>query len=283
MNKKRMSMDEEKFLSSYDITAFERPSVAADVAVLSMFEEETDNHRKDSEARIHLLLIKRGEHPYINSWALPGGFLRPTETVESCAVREIREETNLSLSTLIPIGVFSEPDRDPRGRILSAAFVSIINEKAAVTGGTDAIGAAWFALDYQCEDDRLRICLTGGGEQLTAELRRVKSSFGCPVFEEISNDGLAFDHAKIIATALMALQEQLEEGELAFSFLPERFTLSALQRVYEMIGGAPLLTANFRRKTAHLVRETEEFTEGAGHRPARLFVRNTEKETSWKK
>ena len=283
MNQKRTSVDEEKFLSSYDITAFERPSVAADVAVFSMFEEETDNHRKDSEARIHLLLIKRGEHPYMNGWALPGGFLRPDETIEACAVREVREETNLSLSTLIPIGIFSEPDRDPRGRILSAAFVSIINENAAVTGGTDAIGAAWFALDYQCADDRLRICLTGGGEQLTAELARVKSSFGCTAFEEISNDGLAFDHAKIIATALMTLRERLEEGNVAFAFLPERFTLSALQKVYEMIGGETLLTANFRRKTAHLVRETEEFTEGAGHRPARLFVRNTEKETSWKK
>ncbi len=266
--------DEEKFLSAYDITAFERPSVASDVVVFSMFEEESDNHRKDSQVRLHLLLIKRGEHPYKNGWALPGGFLRPTETIEACAVREIKEETNLELPVLFPIGMFSEPDRDPRGRILSAAFLSIVNEKTVVTSGTDAINAAWFTLDYECRGDRLCIRLTSDEYQLSAELASVKTPFGYTLFEEISNDGLAFDHAKIIATALSVLRERLEEGEIAFAFLPETFTLTALQRVYEIIGGAPLLTANFRRKTAHLVLETDSFTEGAGHRPARLFRRN---------
>ena len=276
MEIKNSRKDEEVFLSSYDMTAYERPSVATDVAVFSVFEEKTDNHRKDSQARLHVLLIKRGTHPYVNCWALPGGFLRSTETIEACAARELREETNLCLPVLIPIGVLSDPDRDPRGRIISNAFVAVINQKAAVTGGTDAINAAWFALDYTYEENRLRISLTGDGDQLSAELTRVKTPFGQTSFEEVSNDGLAFDHAKIIAMALFSLRERLEEGDIAFAFLPEAFTLSALQRVYEIIGGAPLLTANFRRKTAHLVKETDDFTEGAGHRPARLFTRNRE-------
>lgn len=268
--------EEEKFLSGYDITAFERPSVASDVVVFSMFEEESDNHRKDSQARLRLLLIKRGEHPYKNGWALPGGFLRPTETIEACAVREIKEETNLELPVLFPIGMFSEPDRDPRGRILSAAFLSIVNEKTVVTSGTDAINAAWFTLDYKCHGDRLCIRLTKDEYQLSAELARVNTPFGYTSFQEISNEGLAFDHAKIIATALSLLRERLEEGEIAFAFLPETFTLAALQRVYEMIGGTPLLTANFRRKIAHWVIETDSFTEGIAHRPARLYRKNVE-------
>ena len=286
-------MDEEQFWATYDVNAFERPSVATDVVVLSMFEEQNENHRKDSQARLHLLLVKRGEHPYMNDWALPGGFLRPTETVEECAVREIREETNLSLSTLIPIGTFSEPERDPRGRVISLSFASVINEKTAVMSGSDAIATDWFTLDYEFVGDVIRFRLTNGEVTLSAELIRTKTSYGHTLFKEVSNDGIAFDHDKIIAMAVMALRERLEEGEIAFAFLPERFTLSALQRVYEMIGGAPLLTANFRRKTAHLVKETDDFTEGAGHRPARLFVKNDgtisstkgdeTKESAWKK
>lgn len=274
MRNEQNRMDEQRFLSTYDINAFERPSVATDVVVLSMFEEQSESHRKDSQIRLHLLLVKRGEHPYMNDWALPGGFLRPTETVEECAVREIWEETNLSLSTLIPIGIFSEPERDPRGRIISLSFASVINEKMAVMGGSDAVAADWFALDYELAGDVFRLRLTNGEVALSAELNRKKTSFGCSLFEEASNDGIAFDHAKIIMMAVMTLRERLEEGEIAFAFLPEKFTLSALQRVYEMIGGEPLLTANFRRKTAHLVKETDSFTEGAGHRPARLFTRN---------
>ncbi len=276
MEIKNSRKDEEAFLSSYDITAYERPSVTTDIAVFSVFEEKIDNHRKDSQARLHILLIKRGTHPYVNCWALPGGFLRPTETIEACAARELREETNLCLPVLIPIGVLSDPDRDPRGRIISNAFVSVINQKAAVTAGTDALNAAWFALDYTVVGDRLRFTLTGDEAQLSAELVNVKTPFGQTSFEEVSNDGLAFDHAKIIAMALFSLRERLEEGNIAFAFLPESFTLSALQRVYEIIGGAPLLAANFRRKTAHLVTETDDFTEGAGHRPARLFIRKQE-------
>ena len=273
MEKNIYFTDEKKFLSAYDINKYERPSVAADVAVFSMFEEESDNHRKDSQARLHLLLIRRGEHPYLYKWALPGGFLRPTETIEECALREIREETDLILSNLMPIGVFSEIDRDPRGRIVSTAFASLINEKTAVTGGTDAINAAWFSLEYEYSDNRLTLRLCGNGEELNAELEVAKNPFGGIICREISNSGIAFDHARIIATALMNMREHLDEGKIAFEFLPEKFTLSALQRVYEIIGGEPLLCANFRRKTSNLVIETDDFTEGAGHRPARLFVR----------
>ena len=79
--------DEARFLASYDITDYDRPSIATDIAVFSMFSRDAENHRKDSEPKLHILLIRRGEHPFKNFWALPGGFLRPDETVEVCACR----------------------------------------------------------------------------------------------------------------------------------------------------------------------------------------------------
>ena len=185
--------------------------------------------------------------------------------------REVREETGLPVDSLMRVGIFSDPNRDPRGRIVSAAFASVIPEKAVVMSGGDAINAQWFALDYQYDGQVFQLRLKNEDAELSATLRQKKTAFSNVEFEVLSNQGFAFDHAQIIASAVLAMRKELEMGSIAFSFLPEQFTLASLQRVYEILGGSSLLTANFRRKIAPLVLETETFTEGAGHRPARLY------------
>ncbi|MBQ4316659.1 MAG: NUDIX hydrolase, partial [Clostridia bacterium] len=240
-----------------------------------MFDEHYDSHRKDAEPRLHVLLIKRGEHPFMNKWALPGGFLKSTETIEACALREIKEETNLVPVSLLPVGVFSNPNRDPRGRIISNAFASVVNaEDVDVMGGSDAIKAQWFEVDFKFESENLfKMDFIGGDETIHVELREIECKFGNSTFEILTNTGLAFDHAEIIATALSVMRNEAERFVITFDFLPEKFTLTALQKVQETLMGISLLTANFRRKIAEFVEETDEFTEGAGHRPARLFRR----------
>ena len=84
-------ISEKEFLAGYDIGAFERPSVTTDVVAFTIRSETNDNYRQDSDSKLCILLIRRGEHPYLGRWALPGGFLQPGETVEQCALREIRE------------------------------------------------------------------------------------------------------------------------------------------------------------------------------------------------
>ncbi len=267
--------DEELFLSSYNIESYDRPSIATDMAVFSMFTKESECHRKDSEPELSILLIKRGEHPCMNKWALPGGFLKAKETIEECAMREIEEETNLKPVSLMPIGVFSEPDRDPRGRIVSNAFASIVSEEnVKIMSGSDAIGAKWFTVEFKLMSDGIyRLELKNGEDIITVDLREKESRFANSKFEILSESELAFDHAKIIATALSALREEAEDFRIVFDFLPEKFTLTALQKVQETLLGISLLVANFRRKVAGYVEETDEYTEGAGHRPARLFRR----------
>ena len=267
--------DEDLFLSAYRIEDYDRPSVATDIAVFTMYGEKSESHRKDDDPRLSVLLIKRGEHPYMNKWALPGGFLKTTETIEECALREITEETNLVPVSLMPIGVFSEPDRDPRGRIISNAFVSIVGEEnIKITGGDDALDAKWFDVNFYLEDGDIFILeLSCKDEKIVAKLREKETRFGTTNFEIIENTGLAFDHVKIIATALTTLRNEAEKFSITFDFLPDKFTLAALQKVQETLMGISLLTANFRRKIAGLVEETDEFTEGVGHRPARLFKR----------
>ena len=267
--------DEELFLSAYDIKDYERPSVATDVAAFTILSEEKECYRKNPESNLAVLLIKRGEHPFMNCWALPGGFLKKDETVEECAIREIREEANAEPVSIMPVGEFSEPGRDPRGRIISSAFASVMaEENIKVMGGDDAIDARWFNVTFREKNDGLfELVLVNGEKEIRCELKKTGSRFGRPCFEITDGSDIAFDHAKIIASALELFRVEADKMDVVFDFLPEKFTLASLQKVQETLMGTTLLTANFRRKIADLVEETDEFTEGAGHRPARLFVR----------
>lgn len=263
---------EKAFLEAYRLSDFERPSVAADIAVFSLHEKEESCYRKNPRLSLSLLLIRRGEHPFRDCWALPGGFVRVNETVEECACREIVEETNVMPVTLLPIGLFSEPGRDPRGWIISAAYACVVNAAhVSVKSGTDAAEARWFTVKAAEGEDGCTVELTSGETVLRAILRKRADKLLGTRYDLQESGSLAFDHAKILAAALDTLRQEAENFQLAFDFLPERFTLSALQQVQEALIGAPLLTANFRRKLAEYVTETEEYTEGAGHRPAKLY------------
>lgn len=267
--------NEEQYLSSYVQEKYERPSVAADIVAITIREEESGNYRKTPERRLSLLLIKRGSHPFQNCWALPGGFLRQGESMEACALRELKEETGVDRVTLMPLECFSEPGRDPRGWIISNAYISVAScERYDLASGSDAIGAAWFDVSYRLTDEadrRYQLSLRGGGQSIEAVLRERCCQFGRIELELLSSDGIAFDHAKIIASAIHRLRREIQNHEIAFEFVPESFTLFQLQQVYEIILDEPLVAPNFRRKISEYVVPTEDCTAGAGHRPAKLF------------
>lgn len=272
---------EKEYLSQYNINDFERPSVTTDIAAFMIRSKETDNYKRDSENRLSILLVKRGVHPYKDCWALPGGFLKPDETVEECALREITEETNVTPVTLLPIGVFSEPGRDPRGWIISNAFFSVITEESVKqVGGDDAADAQWFDVFFEQEnngDYHLSLSLWGstGSEsvKLDSILKKERTKFGKNTFMIKESGGLAFDHAGIIAAAVSLLRNYAQDFNTIFDFLPEKFTLNEVQKVQETILNTTILPANFRRKINDYVIETDEYTQGAGHRPARLYRR----------
>ena len=273
---------EKEYLSQYNIKDFERPSVTTDIAAFMIRSEETDNYKRDSENRLSILLVKRGVHPYKDCWALPGGFLKPDETVEACALREITEETNVTPVALLPIGVFSEPGRDPRGWIISNAFFSVITEESVKqVGGDDAADAQWFDVFFEQEnngDYHLSLSLRGstGSEsvKLDSILKKERTKFGKNTFMIKDSGGLAFDHAGIIAAAVSLLRNYAQDFNTIFDFLPEKFTLNEVQKVQETILNTTILPANFRRKINDYVIETDEYTQGAGHRPARLYRRS---------
>ena len=271
-------MDSEKeFLKTYSLDDYERPSVTADVAAFRIGTEDRESYRKDPENKLQLLLIRRGGHPFKGMWALPGGFLQKGETVEQCALREISEETAVQPVSIMPVGVFSEPERDPRGWIISSAYVSVISEETVrQTAQDDADDAQWFSVCFdRGEDGIFCLTLTCGETVLCAKLTEESSGFGRTRFCILDSGSLAFDHAAIIASALAALRSEAKNYDAIFDFLPEKFTLSALQRVQETIMNISVLPANFRRMVSGYVEETDDYERGNGHRPARLYRRKT--------
>lgn len=113
---------------------YPRPAVTTDCVVFT----------KEEEPKV--LLIQRGNDPYKGCWAFPGGFMDMDETAEECAVRELKEETGLTVNQIQQIGAYSKVDRDPRGRTISIAYLAIVDAPIAVSGMDDAAKAAWFPL-----------------------------------------------------------------------------------------------------------------------------------------
>ena len=273
MNMSSVRADEEAFLSSYSIENYDRPSVTTDIVAFKIRSETGDTYRHNSKSKLSILMVKRGEHPYKDMWALPGGFLKKDETVEECAYREIKEEANVSPVSLMPVGIFSNPNRDPRGRIISNAFLSIICDDVKPEGGTDAIEARWFDVTFEETEGYFQLVLTSRDITLNSKLKKLNTIFKKTDFDVVEASDLAFDHASIIGTAITLLRDSSKDYDLIFDFLPEAFTLTALQDVVETIMNVALTPANFRRKISDYVEETEEYVTGAGHRPAKLFKR----------
>lgn len=200
------------------------PATAVDVVVFSM-----------GEGDLQVLLIQRGVEPFAGSWAFPGGFVHPDEALEAAAVRELREETTVRDLYLEQLYTFGEPERDPRGRVISVAYFALISQPLHVTGGDDTADARWFPLK--------------------------------------ALPPLAFDHEIMLNYALERVRNKVEYTNIVYSLLPETFTLTELQRTYEIILGRQLDKRNFRKKinSLDLVVPTGTMRRDGAHRPAQLY------------
>lgn len=158
---------------------------------------------------LEILLIQRGVEPYKGSWAFPGGFLRINETAEECSQRELQEETGLNVHSLKQLGAFTSVHRDPRERVISIAFYTLV-QPSAVTGGDDAKQACWFPVD--------------------------------------DAPPLAFDHDYILRKAMQQLRKDIHFEPIGFELLDKAFTMSELQRLYEVILGVRFDRRNFEKK-----------------------------------
>lgn len=275
MRERKVSKEEKIYLEKYDDSMYPHPSVATDIAVFSVSNKRVDNYRKLPERKLQILLVKRGQYPYKDCYALPGGFAKPTETLDECARRELLEETHVDYSFLQQLRTFSEPDRDPRGWIISASYLALVDsDKYSVSGGDDAKEALWFDVEFDEKDDGIvELNLSYEDIRISTVLQNITSKYD--VIEKYSiieyDDILAFDHSEIIVCALIQLRKWISDTGIAFRLLPEHFTLTQLQQVHEAVKGVRLLSPAFRRKIGEYVEETGVKTADEGHRPAMLY------------
>jgi len=204
---------------------YPRPSVTVDCVVFGLDDED-----------LKVLLIERDRPPFAGTWALPGGFVEPTETLEAAALRELAEETGVSQVFLEQLYTFGEPGRDPRDRVITVAYYGLVRRlDHAPKAASDARSVGWFPASR------------------------------CPP--------LAFDHAEIVALARQRLQAKLRYQPVGFELLPRKFTLSQIQRVYEAVLERPLDKRNFRKKLlgTGVLMELDETQRDVAHRAARLY------------
>ncbi len=187
----------------YDPSRFPAFAVTVDVVILTM-----------TDSLLHVLLVRRGVGPFKGMWAIPGGFKRPTETLDEAAERELAQETGVdSASLLTQFGAYGDPGRDPRMNVVTVAYLAVLRDVGAIVAGTDAAEAA----------------LVPVSEALNGKLE------------------LAFDHAKIVLDAVERVRVDLELTGIATAFVGPTFTIAELRAVFEAVWGVHLDAANFRR------------------------------------
>jgi 8-oxo-dGTP diphosphatase len=218
--------------ADYDPSRFPAFAVTVDVVVLTM-----------SEGVLHVLLVRRGEAPFKGMWAIPGGFKRPTETLDEAAKRELVEETGVDAASLLTqFGAYGDPQRDPRMNVVTIGYLAVLRDMGAIMAGTDAAAAALI-----------------------------------PVSDVLKGKiDLAFDHLRIVRDAIERVRLELEVTGIATAFVGATFTLAELRAVYEAVWGVQLDGANFRRSvTAEegwVIPTGRRAQPGsAGGKPAELF------------
>lgn len=281
-------LTEETFLKNYNPDKYKKPSLTADVLVFTITSEKEKNYRKLPKKELRILMVKRKNHPFIGQWALPGGFVDIGEDLNAAANRELTEETGIGNVYMEQLYTWGGVDRDPRTRVVSCSYLSLIDSsELEIKAGDDAADARWFNIRHSIYQEQktitekgyilerlVRINLISEAEELSAVIRVIKN-VACSVTtvsrEIVEADGIGFDHAKIIEYGIERLRNKIEYTDIAFSLMPELFTLTELQQVYEIILDRELLTANFRRKISDMVIETNEYRKAAGHRPSKLY------------
>ncbi|MFR2533853.1 MAG: NUDIX hydrolase [Clostridia bacterium] len=265
--------NEKEFLENYDVTEFDRLSMTSDILLVSVSNKESINYRKTSKKMISILLVKRNDFPFKDKWCLPGGFLSPkNETLDECAKRVLKKETNLSDIYLEQLYTFDDIKRDPRTRVVSTAYVALV-DKNRLTHKLKK-NASWFdIIEFKEIGNMVNITLNNSNETIKFSVKKniIQKTTNQYALLILENKSIAFDHPKIILTGIERIRNKMNYTDIVFNMMPKYFTLSELQDVYEVILGEKLLAPAFRRIIANKVEKTDKMLTGKGHRPSVLF------------
>lgn len=236
------AQEEREFLAGYSADAFERPSVAVDVSLLSV-----------RAGKVLTWLVRRKEHPHRGRWSLPGVFLRPREPLGQAAARALADKSGVTDVYLEQLYSFGALDRDPRTRVISVAYYALVAAErlnSLIQRRSEEVCLAELRVPWADE--------AGGDVQALRDGQALR---------------LAFDHGEQLGMAIKRIRGKLVYAPIGFQLLPAQFTLRELQDVHETVLGRKVNKDSFRRKmlaTGQLEASGEYQTE-VGHRPAELY------------
>ena len=258
MERNALGQTEKEFLDAYDPGDYERPSNTVDILVFTVIDKQ-----------LSLLLIKRKNHPWINKWALPGGFVGIDEDLSQAAIRELKEETGIGNDLYFKqLYTFGKADRDPRMRIITTAYMTLarFSDIRRPVAGDDAAEAEWFTVSRTEEESSeneksFLVLLENKDKGIRIEYRvkdRLVRNYISRSSKLLSKQALAADHIKIINKAMDELQSHVADSGMVFNLLPEEFTLKEAQDVYETITCKKKDVANFRRDIMKMLVPTDK-------------------------
>ncbi len=221
-----VAMSEETYLAQYDAKKYDLPLTMVDIAVFSIIDDN-----------LYCLLVKRGEHPYLRQWSLPGGFidLASDDDIDACAKRKLVNKTGVKTPYLEQVMSVGNKTRDPRGWSMTVLYFALIDYQSIKVNADNVEEARWIIVD-----DGLK-------------------------------ESLAFDHNTLLECAVNRLKGRSIYTALPMSLLPEFFTLSELQRVFEIVLGTKLEKKSFRRRVQNGGAVIDTKIVRDGHYPASLF------------
>ena len=236
------NLEERAFLEQYDASHFEQLSLAVDIVLLTAL-----------KGNLHVVLIRRNEHPAKGKWCLPGGFVQIKESLDTASERVIADKVGLTDVFVEQLYTFGNIDRDPRTRVVSVTYYALVHASRLLASPTldDDCRITKVVVPWEGEIDRAALVVDATGKQLE----------------------LAFDHGDILGMTVKRIRGKLNYSSIGFQLLPERFTLRRLQSVHETILGRKLNKDAFRRRmlATHLLKPTGKREREVGHRPAELY------------
>lgn len=252
-------------------TKIDNFALSTDILIFTVSKGDAKTCRNLSDKYFSILLVKRTKEPYTGKWCLPGGFVRLDETIDMAADRVLAKETNLHNIYKEQLYTFGEINRDPRTRVISTAYMALIDKERI----TDRLSeeASWFNIHLEENEDKVNVTLENGEETITFTIQKVLEDKTTKKYKYkiIENENIAFDHAEIIITGIERMKNKVRDTDIIFNMMPEYFTLGELQQIYEVILDKKLLDPAFRRIIADKVEKTDALKTGGGHRPSSLF------------
>lgn len=278
---------EEEFLQSYRPMDYDKPSVTVDILIFTVTDKPSEDIRKLDKKELKILLIKRKNYPFKESWAFPGGFVKINESLDEAVNRMVKEEVNMDNIYFEQLYTYGEVNRDPRMRVLSVAYMALVpSENLVPKAGRDASDVQWFTisketlseekrlLNLKSEDDKISISY----EYDEKKVKRGKS-FDKEIItynKSKTQDNLAFDHNKILIDAISRLKNKVEYTPIAFNLVGEYFTRAEIQSIYEILLDKPMTRVEIWRKIKDKVIETDKISNEKGHRPSKYYKFNEE-------